>query len=53
MSSNSKTNPEYIDFLAKMLETNPYTTPHGEVLHGQEGAIRFIELFFPEELEDE
>jgi hypothetical protein len=37
----------FVDYLNK----NPYTTPDGRVLSGEEGALEFIRLFFPEEVE--
>jgi hypothetical protein len=37
--------------IANFLDKSPYTTPSGEVLSGEEGALKFISLFFPEEYE--
>lgn len=38
------------DFIADFLSRNPYTTPDGRVLTG-ENTLEFIEAFFPEEAE--
>jgi len=38
------------DFITDFLNRNPYATPDGRVLAG-ENALEFIEAFFPEEAE--
>lgn len=47
------TSQKNFDFLVDFLNRNPYTTPDGKVLTGEEGAKEFLELFFPEELVNE
>jgi hypothetical protein len=37
--------------ISDFLEKSPYITPSGEVLTGREGALEFVALFFPEEVE--
>jgi hypothetical protein len=38
--------------IADFLEKSPYTTPAGEVLSGREGALKFVSLFFPDEVDN-
>jgi hypothetical protein len=40
-----------LDFIIDFLARNPYTTPDGRVLTGEDGALEFIEMFFPDEAE--
>jgi hypothetical protein len=44
-------NKKDLEAVANFLEKISYTTPSGEVLRGEEGALKFISLFFPEENE--
>ena len=43
---------EALQVIADFLEKSPYTTPGGEVLSGREGALKFVALFFPEEMSE-
>lgn len=41
---------EQLKVFSTFLEKNPYRTPDGRVLKG-ENALEFIQLFFPEEVD--
>ena len=50
MSNLTNRDKANFDFITDFLYRNPYTTPDGRVLTG-ENALEFVQAFFPEEAE--